>query len=1311
MSGQSFLVYGIPIDLENKTVEENLIALLLKQEVFQNNHLVDVHEASIPRENERVFFVKFASLIDGFPGKLCLYLKVGQLRAVPVMINQCPTEFVETLSQQTKHAKNTGQTELTVPTHTSPTAQSNCLCGADVNCFIIGSAVVFTENPVQPAEYEEFKNRIQTQTTGRCGDAPTAHYEPHKMVLPTSQMPQQTPVLPSRPLQGHQHHDQWQQLKEEQQRKDWQQQLQQNPGYYTGSDSGKRGVEQPMMPQNRDETTYQSPPQYGPYGDITAQYQRQHPPQQQFKKYGQYPRMQCPGNLNPQYQQQDLWHRQQPPVSMPPIQNYGPQYGYSMPTGTSSDSQAGIPPLQFQNRDYGASQKTSNTPFNANAPHLVQMQNPQEIASPSVENGAMTNTSKANVGSIKARKTESTAAETRHLKATTKTDDSGQDETDAEGKSSSTIEVTGFSSTMDEETLLLYFENRKRSGGGDITNSYMKAGNKLVITYDDPEVAERVENREHTLSDSILRVRKAIVLPLDKRSFILEGLPEATTKEDLELYVENRTEIETDPKFYFGESCGLVLIRYNEDIQDFDTIATRIAKRTYKGASLTAKQVMVTNAILVRGFPRDISDDILQLYFESPKNGGGDVSEVKIDSNKNTALVYFKNYKVVDSVLGRQHKIQKSSLDVQPYHECIGYVLSEDAPPPPMPETLSRTVKPNIASFITTHPTILEDLQKRLSHVHAKVTFQDDDEPFGGVLIQHTISAGTPKAHDIAKSWTKNVQEVLVEFLKQFDTECIEVPEGIWLMVTSQLVDIRVGDVNPIMDEESSTITFTGKVEHVRLLKQKIESVVKDVEAEIDKQRHTVTVAHNLDALKVRQLMMCKFSRRVAKDFPDIVLQMDAKSSEITFTGQRSEATAAKLLMFETLDNLKKIKHATSPFLSRFLTSQQVSNEIYRSYKQEHIEATYYLEGDTITVSGINDEDTRKALDILTSSTSDETIHISHASKAALDHRGWDILLRNLQEENIASIDVSRSPAAVAVRVITFQSHMKAIKDQLQNFIKLHTISDEALETQNGRFRFISEFKNESLQALKKGRLQAVNIDVTKTGMSCQVVLMGTEDDVQDAMKKLRTLLGSVISMYHRIDEPGMAKLFVVERGNRYLESVGREFKCIIEVDDGSTDVVDDKRMETTKYSDTRQGDTYDSIGASSVHGYHPQPSSPSVFRTSEGMHIRLVKGDISSQKADVIVNTIHSSCDLTTGVISQAILKAAGQHIQAEINIKKAHDVNEGDLIVTGGGTQGCKQIYHICVLGTHWDGGATAEPVSTLWIIGEERPSGYEN
>ncbi|XP_077985210.1 protein mono-ADP-ribosyltransferase PARP14-like [Glandiceps talaboti] len=92
--------------------------------------------------------------------------------------------------------------------------------------------------------------------------------------------------------------------------------------------------------------------------------------------------------------------------------------------------------------------------------------------------------------------------------------------------------------------------------------------------------------------------------------------------------------------------------------------------------------------------------------------------------------------------------------------------------------------------------------------------------------------------------------------------------------------------------------------------------------------------------------------------------------------------------------------------------------------------------------------------------------------------------------------------------------------------------------------------------------------------------------------------------------------------------------------------------------------------------------ANPNEISTPEGKVIKLVKGSISKQKVNVIVNTTGQHLDLkTSGGVSKSIAADGGSSIQQELDQLKAKSgiPAEGSVVVTGGGKLACKAVYHV--------------------------------
>ncbi|XP_029795296.1 protein mono-ADP-ribosyltransferase PARP14 isoform X2 [Suricata suricatta] len=100
--------------------------------------------------------------------------------------------------------------------------------------------------------------------------------------------------------------------------------------------------------------------------------------------------------------------------------------------------------------------------------------------------------------------------------------------------------------------------------------------------------------------------------------------------------------------------------------------------------------------------------------------------------------------------------------------------------------------------------------------------------------------------------------------------------------------------------------------------------------------------------------------------------------------------------------------------------------------------------------------------------------------------------------------------------------------------------------------------------------------------------------------------------------------------------------------------------------------------GLTTVHG-NRQISS----LTQGNLRLLLVKGDVRSAMADVLVNSIPMDLELNRGPLSQAILAKAGPKLQEELNIVgQTAVIDTGTVLQTSGYGLHCRRVLHVVAL-----------------------------
>ncbi|KTF88895.1 hypothetical protein cypCar_00027970 [Cyprinus carpio] len=232
------------------------------------------------------------------------------------------------------------------------------------------------------------------------------------------------------------------------------------------------------------------------------------------------------------------------------------------------------------------------------------------------------------------------------------------------------LEILDIPDDLDDDLLSLYFDNKRRSGGGSVV-SFEKHGNHALVVFEDAETAARVVSKSHVLQNTKLTVRRKP--PKDPGKLLLKGLSPQTSLDHVELYVENVTgmDCETDFILYESPKKDLVLVHLKKPLdRDFQMLQDEVSKKPLNGAKVTLEQVESTDSILVANLSPALTEDVLELYFGSSRAGGADVLAVSMLAD-GRAKVSFKDVKSVDDVLQKSHRLENTDLVVEPYFDFL----------------------------------------------------------------------------------------------------------------------------------------------------------------------------------------------------------------------------------------------------------------------------------------------------------------------------------------------------------------------------------------------------------------------------------------------------------------------------------------------------------------------------------------------------------------------------------------------------------------------------------------------------------------
>ncbi|XP_064533697.1 protein mono-ADP-ribosyltransferase PARP10 isoform X2 [Pseudopipra pipra] len=239
------------------------------------------------------------------------------------------------------------------------------------------------------------------------------------------------------------------------------------------------------------------------------------------------------------------------------------------------------------------------------------------------------------------------------------------------------LEVRGVPPDTPEELLVLYFESQRRSGGGPV-QSCQRLGPLFFLTFEDPQDAQNVLTRgSHQLGGAKLGV--CLAPPWDPTRLLLRGLDPWTPPELLDLLLETLLDVSPGTvTLGRGLAPDWRLLHLRDPLSPPELAS---AEQRAQSRGLALLRVPQTPAVLVRAAGPALSRDLLELYFENRRSGGGSVREVQLLPGGHRAIVTFQEPAAAERVLQRPHRLQDAVLELTPHYPFLE-PLEEDGDPP-----------------------------------------------------------------------------------------------------------------------------------------------------------------------------------------------------------------------------------------------------------------------------------------------------------------------------------------------------------------------------------------------------------------------------------------------------------------------------------------------------------------------------------------------------------------------------------------------------------------------------------------------------
>ncbi|XP_044293868.1 protein mono-ADP-ribosyltransferase PARP14-like [Varanus komodoensis] len=865
--------------------------------------------------------------------------------------------------------------------------------------------------------------------------------------------------------------------------------------------------------------------------------------------------------------------------------------------------------------------------------------------------------------------------------------------------------------------LLCYFQSRKKSGGGECE---IQQGSGLVLVcFAHDEVRQRVLSKQNHELDLAEKGTLKLVVQLyeatgaakedapvkemaPKEPSIIEDQTEekdvqkvlqkeaANGSEDalidsqasslvvlenvnitldmLMLLVENICDLsggDFQMEFISERNAAVITFQRSIDATNFlDQCSKNARIKKYK---ITSRRLELIQMIKIENIPSGVCKGFLTLYFESAKNGGGQVSNIQMLPKEDAAIITFCDHKAVHTILEKQHSLKNQPVLVYPYCSCLETALyGKERPQIKMPEPVSVPLDPYIWQFLQGKDKLMQEIENEMTLCYCELIWppMTCEQPKITMNPSAALSKQGASGMELIKAWKEKVCSELACIMSKFKTTKCAIISASWETIESTLIK----NVLAIPDSAKESVILAGFVYVVdnveKAIKQHIENVIKDAE----KAKETIQQTLSVPPHKFEVLHHILQEENLYQENRDVKCSYNFETKTVQLSGILTDVYRMKSDILEKINNMVETKVNVHPNIFHFLQLPG-SGQVSKIFHANNIYASYELELNSVALVGQTPEGLSKAEELMKKCLDHKCIVLE--DRELMNKKEWKELLKKLERkhnsgEGTVSIDECLDLEEDAKVIIAgYTSAVADVYQMLSNFVERNTRMLKVIPAKSvAVVQYMEKEKKNSWQDLRR---RGVKISFGEQAEQKNIILSGPKAEVRQGATVVEKILSSVHSLNVTFDKPGV-KAFFKAREYSYVAEAKNSFNCLIRLqkDDELNGVSEGKENPHAKIT------------------------------LKDGIVVEACKDDLTKYPVDVVVNA--SNEDLKhIGGLADALSKAAGSQLQKECDdhVKRYGSLRPGCAVITGAGNLPCKQVIH--AVGPRWDN-STAQKCTSL-------------
>ncbi|KAK7169564.1 hypothetical protein R3I93_005519 [Phoxinus phoxinus] len=776
---------------------------------------------------------------------------------------------------------------------------------------------------------------------------------------------------------------------------------------------------------------------------------------------------------------------------------------------------------------------------------------------------------------------------------------------------------------FDKETLQMYFEQ--------FTEQFelAKHGNNswILKLYSQSDFKEIFGKEEHDIGVSLqVYNERSLGGKSDPRRFILTGFDGDTDCKKISVFIGSCSKT-TEHTWETLDDDDMIVVTFKQDI-DVKSFIRKCTSKQLQGRDIGVTRMERTDSILVQGDLEKISEEILTLYFTNKKKSrGGDIENFTWIDRRMSAVITFGNCDDAHATVEQKHSVCGTEVHASLFYSSLRKALTGEKPS--LTDTTTKvniSVSEDLLLFFETNERCRKELESDAKRLHAKVSM-DSTALASEIILEMDVNKESLKARQIAPTWESKIKRGVESFLSGYDTEELTVDEDVWRKVEKDCDVLVTVDTAFSFKERNSKVVISGVNEQVRILSDKIRTLLTNAAVEVEVERNTIEATIQLDCRETFDLI----KERVQSKLGQVSLSHDEKHHVISLKGLKEKVNSVEMLIKNAQKNIITHQLKLSSHLIDFLKSL----DLHKFEKDNHIPARFLNRKDFFGIL-VEKENLKGAQDKIGEILKEEVIQISP------NQTGLTRFLGNLQDEIEKANDIRIAQSNMQVIICGLSNAVADVTGKVRRYLKNKEPTTENVPLKSVReVEFVESCLN--LSDLPELKRLGASILACKASNSPCLKVTAPNDNIKDAVDVVQRKLSSIAVEKHKYCKAGEAK--VLEKHKDNVKTKAREKQCTL--------YLSQEHIVALPKSFTH--------------------------RIGDFMTLSISEGDLHHFTADALICTMNGNLDFNKPM-AQRFLKFGGDKILevCETPKKEKQSLLPGDVLVSDAGKLNAEMLIY---------------------------------